>query len=35
MFPFSPRSLELQKRVHDFMETHVIPAEADLFRPAG
>jgi acyl-CoA dehydrogenase len=31
MFPFSPRSLELQKRVHDFMETHVIPAEPIYF----
>jgi acyl-CoA dehydrogenase len=31
MFPFSPRSLELQTRVRDFMETHVIPAEAEYF----
>jgi acyl-CoA dehydrogenase len=31
MFPFSPRSLELQDRVRDFMETHVIPAEAEYF----
>lgn len=31
MFPFSPRSLELQTRVRDFMETHVIPAEDEYF----
>ena len=31
MFPFSPRSLELQTRVRDFMETHVIPAEEEYF----
>lgn len=31
MFPFSPRSLELQDRVRDFMETHVIPAEPEYF----
>jgi acyl-CoA dehydrogenase len=31
MFPFSPRSLELQTRVRDFMETHVIPAEPEYF----
>ncbi|MDX5358440.1 MAG: acyl-CoA dehydrogenase family protein [Rhodobacterales bacterium] len=31
MFPFSPRSVELQKRVRDFMDTHVIPNEPVYF----
>ena len=31
MFPFSPRSMELQKRVQDFMDTHVIPNEPVYF----
>lgn len=31
MFPFSPRSMELQARVRDFMATHVIPAEPVYF----
>lgn len=31
MFPFSARSLELQQRVRDFMERHVIPAEPVYF----
>jgi acyl-CoA dehydrogenase len=31
MFPFSPRSVDLQNRVRDFMETHVIPAEPTYF----
>jgi len=31
MFPFSLRSVELQKRVRDFMDTHVIPNEPVYF----
>lgn len=31
MFPFSPRSVDLQNRVRDFMQTHVIPAEPTYF----
>ncbi|WP_323039010.1 acyl-CoA dehydrogenase family protein [Gemmobacter sp.] len=31
MFPFSPRSVELQKRVSDFMDAHVIPNEPVYF----
>jgi acyl-CoA dehydrogenase len=31
MFPFSSRSTEMQARVREFMETHVIPAEPIYF----
>ena len=40
-FSFSPKVVELQRRVNDFVETHVIPAEAAFkeemaaFRAAG